>query len=132
MILHDRLQRIAQEQGDIETQDEEHEQMNPTDARCQLAVLRRVLTGGIMTGSRNAVHRRQTQPVTCACGLDQDTIDHVNCSCPLHEQSRTALLQLPDRGRGMLRCTSDAGIITTSMNWTTEQIIALHVFSLKR
>ena len=71
MMFHDMLQQVADGTGHPGLQ------LTPEEAWMKLAVLRRMLAGGLLTQARIRRHRRHGENHVCECGLgEESTVEH--------------------------------------------------------
>ena len=85
-------------------------------------VLRRLLTGGLLTEERNARHHKDATPARCACGAEP-TVLHISWHCPIYNPQRAplqnaAFAQLPT-------CTRYSGLILKDSKYLTDTPIKL-------
>ena len=88
----------------------------------KVGVLRLLLTGGLMTGERDARHRKDKNPVLCACGKEP-TVLHISWECEIYKAIRQPIVDPPFFE--LPTCTKYGAIITEQTPLTDAQIIAL-------
>ena len=67
--------------------------MEISQARAQLGVLRTIFAGGLLTPDRALRHRDKGGQQLCRCGLERESVEHVSWGCVQYQNLRKELLQ---------------------------------------
>ena len=119
LLYHTKLEPIANGSVDaiIDTE----------DSYMQLALLRRLIAGGMMTQERDKRHRRQHNIENCQCGLEEaETVEHVSWSCLYYKHIRDPLLKMLKKRKHQLPAiTQYAAIILQNSPLTDDEVLQL-------
>jgi hypothetical protein len=121
MMFHDMLQQVADGTGHPGLQ------LTPEEAWMKLAVLRRMLAGGLLTQSRIRRHRRHNEIHVCECGLgEESTVEHVSWRCKHFDHIRQPmLLQLNPHIQNLPVVTRYAAVALRDTLLTQDEVILL-------
>ena len=121
MMFHDMLQQVADGTGHPGLQ------LTPEEAWMKLAVLRRMLAGGLLTQSRIRRHRRHNEIHVCECGLgEESTVEHVSWRCKHFDHiPQPMLLQLNPHIQNLPVVTRYAAVALRDTLLTQDEVILL-------
>ena len=109
------------------------EQITQEEAWMKLAVLRRLLAGGLLTEARVRKHKRHHDVELCSCNSGEEaTVEHVSWRCLHFQDVRQPMIDaLEDRVRQLPVITQYAGIVLNSCTLTQDQVILMQSISSK-
>ena len=121
MALYKELSVLADVEEWVET---EGYAANVDDARAKLGVLRRLLTGGLLSEERNARHRK-IQDTPCSCGGKQ-TVMHISWDCPNYDSIRRPYMKnIPHKGKKLPLCTKYSGLASQRSRLSPSTVVAV-------
>ena len=140
MAYHDKLEQFANEECDPEvcnynewaaeqnSEDCQNSSVETVTARIRLAVLRRIIAGGLLTSERVARHKRSDASKKCSCGNGEATVEHVSWACPRYDEKRRNLLSTLPAMQKWQPCTRYAAIFTDSPIFSKQQAEDMQAF----
>ena len=103
--------------------------MEISQARAQLGVLRTIFAGGLLTPDRALRHRNKGGHHLCCCGLERESVEHVSWRCMQYQNQRNVLFQkLSCTLEDLPVCVQYAAIIPMGSNLSDGDIFNIQSF----